>query len=209
MGQRKIRRKPKNFHKVIIDTEGITDEQKRSLKFQAAYREMRAQLTAPGFAHVLCCHEAAHVFYFRKAGWKTYEALHARLQYDPIKGDYSGSLASVKIPDPPQATSPDKIEETLSQMASALAAGGVVARKLMPLTAVSSWRMDVTGGDQDDKERFVAICAALSTRLSISIDAETSWTQAKDSVLRDLSEHPDWLSAIEQLAEELRPKLGL
>jgi hypothetical protein len=69
--------------------------------------------------------------------------------------------------------------------------------------------MDTTGGDQNDKERFVALCRALNTSAKVSIDAETSWKNAQDAVLKDLSEHPEWLGAIESLAAELRPELGL
>lgn len=69
--------------------------------------------------------------------------------------------------------------------------------------------MDTTGGDQNDKERFVALCRALNTSPKFSVDAETSWKNAQDAVLKDLSEHPEWLGAIETLAAELRPELGL
>jgi hypothetical protein len=35
-------------HKVMIDTDGITDEQKRSAKFQSAYQEPRSSFPAHG-----------------------------------------------------------------------------------------------------------------------------------------------------------------
>jgi len=191
--------------KVLIDTHGITDEQKRSAKFKLAYQDMFTQLTAPGFAHVLCCHEAAHLFYFMMAGTKNYETFPARLRYDPAIGDYSGSMASVQILDMTAPTE-GKVNEWLSKIARAHAAGGVVARKLMSSTD-GTWS-DPTGGDQDDKERLVQICQKFNAA-SITIDAENFWKWAQDSVLQELSEHPDLLSAIEQLAGELRPKLGL
>jgi hypothetical protein len=219
MGQRKIKRKSGSRiepRKVTINTDGITDEQKRSRKFQSAYQDMHWQLTAPQFAHVLSCHEAAHLFYFRMIGMRT-KATPARLQYDPVMDDYFGSLASVQILDsPPRASTLNEFEELLRRMARAFAAGGVVSRKLMASMDVDSWGhgIDTTGGDQNDKERFVALCRALNSRAlntstKFSVDAETSWKNAQDAVLKDLSEHPEWLGAIETLAAELRPELGL
>jgi hypothetical protein len=215
MGERKIKRKSGSRikpHKVTINTDSITDEQKRSVKFQSAYQDMHRQLTAPQFAHVLSCHEAAHLFYFRIIGMRSHTVTPARLQYDPVMDDYLGILASVQILDPPpRASTQNEFEELLSRIARALAAGGVVSRKLMASMDVGLWghRMDTTGGDQNDKERFVALCQALSTRAKFSVDAETLWKNAQDAVLKDLSEHPEWLGAIETLAAELRPELGL
>ena len=100
--------------KVLIDTHGITDEQKRSAKFKLAYQDILTQLTAPGFAHVLCCHEAAHLFYFMAAGTKKYEPFPATLRYDPAIGDYSGSMRSVQILDMAPPTE-GNVEEWLSK----------------------------------------------------------------------------------------------
>jgi hypothetical protein len=185
-------------HKVIINTDGITDEQKRSAKFQSAYRDMLAQLTTPGFAHVLCAHEAAHLVYFTIVGMQNYDSFPARLQYDPQIDDYVGSLASIQPLDLPQWT-PGKFWEWFSSVARAHAAGGVVARKLMPLS---------DGGDQDDKDRFKRVCDKLNADPNVSIDAEDVWKKAQDSILQDL-ENPAWLSIIEKQAVELRPLLGL
>jgi hypothetical protein len=215
MGQRKIKRKSGSRIKprtVTINTDGITDEQKRSGKFQSAYQDMHRQLTAPQFAHVLSCHEAAHLFYFRMVGMRSHKARSARLQYDPVMDNYFGSLASVQILDSvPRVSTQNEFEELLARIARALAAGGIVSRKLMASIDVSSWGhgMDTTGGDQNDKERFVALCRALNASAKVSVDAETSWKNAQDAVLKDLSEHPEWLGAIEILAAELRPELGL
>jgi hypothetical protein len=215
MGQRKIKRKSISRiepRKVTINTDGITDEQKRSGKFQSAYQDMHRQLTASQFAHVLSCHEAAHLFYLRMMGMRSHKATPARLHYDPVMDEYFGSLASVQILDLPlRASTWNEFEELLRRMARAFAAGGVVSRKLMASMDVDSWGhgMDTTGGDQNDKERFVALCRALNTSPKFSVDAETSWKNAQDAVLKDLSEHPEWLGAIETLAAELRPELGL
>jgi hypothetical protein len=215
MGQRKIKRKSGSRIKprtVTINTDGITDEQKRSGKFQSAYQDMHRQLTAPQFAHVLSCHEAAHLFYFRMVGMRSHKARSARLQYDPVMDNYFGSLASVQILDSvPRVSTQNEFEELLARIARAFAAGGVVSRKLMASVNVGSWGhgMDTTDGDQNDKERFVALCRALNASAKVSVDAETSWKNAQDAVLKDLSEHPEWLGAIEILAAELRPELGL
>jgi hypothetical protein len=215
MGQRKIKRKSGSRIKprtVTINTDGITDEQKRSGKFQSAYQDMHRQLTAPQFAHVLSGHEAAHLFYFRMVGMRSHKARSARLQYDPVMDNYFGSLASVQILDSvPRVSTQNEFQELLARIARALAAGGVVSRKLMASMDVGSWGhgMDTTGGDQNDKERFVALCRALNASAKVSVDAETSWKNAQDAVFKDLSEHPEWLGAIEILAAELRPELGL
>ena len=59
---------------ITINTNGITDEQKATEKFQSAYRDMMAQLLAPGFIPVLCAHEAAHMLYFGSVGAKEFES---------------------------------------------------------------------------------------------------------------------------------------
>jgi hypothetical protein len=194
-------------HKVIIDTDGITDEQKRAAKFRSAYQDMMIQLTASGFAHVLCCHEAAHLFYFMRAGTKNYKAFPARLRYDHVMDDYFGSLGSVRILDIPKAATASEFEELLLRVAKAHAAGGVVSRKLMSST-VGPWN-DPTGGDQDDKERLVELCNQLNASLGGSRDADALWKAAQSEVAQELSDHPDVLDAIEQLASKLRPELGL
>jgi hypothetical protein len=193
--------------KVIIKTDGITDEQKRSAKFMSAYQDMLTQLTDPRFAHVLCCHEAAHLFYFKAAGTKNYNASPARLRYDPAMDGYSGSLASVQILDMPKAATMDEFQEMFSKAAKAHAAGGVVARRLMSSMG-GKWN-DPTGGDQNDKELLTEKCKQLNAKLGTSIDAGALWKWAQDAVAQDLLEYPDRLSAIEQLAGELKPKLGL
>jgi hypothetical protein len=192
-------------HRVIINTDGVTDEQKRSAKFQSAYADMLAQLTAPGFAHVLCCHEAAHLVYFTIAGMQNYDPQPARLEYDPQLDDYVGSLAGIQLLDLPQWT-PGKFGEWFYNVARAHAAGGVVAREMMSSTG-GTWKDD-TGGDQDDKERFIKVCDQLNTDPNVTIDAEDAWKKAQESILQDL-EDPDWLSIIEKQAEDLRPLLGL
>lgn len=190
---------------VTINTDGISDAQKATAKFKSAYRDMLTQLSSPGFACVLSCHEAAHLFYFMIAGTKNYEAFPARLSYSPLIGDYSGSMASVQVLDMTPPTE-GKVGEWLSGIARALAAGGVVARRLMS-SKVGPWP-DGTGGDQDDKEYLQNICGKFNSAGN-SINSENLWKWAQDSVLQDLSEHPDWLSAIAQLGAELKPKLGL
>jgi hypothetical protein len=166
---------------------------------------MLAQLTAPGFAHVLSCHEAAHLFYFKMVGTKNYKAYPAKLRYDPLVSNYCGSMASIQILDmtPPTA---DNISGWLTGIARADAAGGVVARRLM--SSMDGRWPDPTGGDQDDKNHLKNICEQFNAG-GMPIDAEVFWKLAQDSVLQDLSEHPEWLAAIEELGAELRPKLGL
>jgi hypothetical protein len=167
---------------VTINTDGITDEQKATAKFQSAYQDMLCQLTAPGFIPVLCAHEAAHVIYFAAAGTQNFQPLPATIYYDATIDDYAGHLAAVQILDTPPFVE-GKFWEQLAMLARAHAAGGVVARKLRPSS---------DGGDQDDKDRFKLMCEMFSADPNFSIDVEEYWKKAQDSVVDDL-ENPEWL----------------
>jgi hypothetical protein len=132
---------------VTINTDGISAEERVTVKFQSAYREMLAQLAAPGFADVLCAHEAAHLFYFALAGITEYEPMPARIRYDSQIKDYTGDLASVQmLKTPTPATAQEDFQSWFCLIACAHAAGGVVSRKRRPFQ---------DGGDSDDKERFI------------------------------------------------------
>jgi hypothetical protein len=163
---------------------------------------MLAQLTAPGFAHVLCCHEAAHLFYFTMAGTKNFKPFPAKLVYDPAIDDYGGTLASVQVLDLPKPVQ-GKEWEWFETLAKAHAAGGVIARKLMPSLPNS--------GDLDDKERFTKLCESIKAdNPNASIDPEDVWKKAQDAVLQDLTSRSDLLAKIEKFAEdELKSQLGL
>ena len=174
----------------LIDTTGISDEQKSTAQFQSAYREMLAQLSSPGFAAVLCAHEAAHLFYFALVGSVEYEAAPAKIYYDPQIRDYAGNMASVQLLKPPVAPQPEKLAEWFCLIACAHAAGGVVARKLYPSTG---------GGDSDDKERFQRICVMLNQ------DYDKMWMWAQDAV----SEKPEMTNFIAQQGAILKRELGL
>ncbi len=185
-------------NKITINTGGISDEQKATEKFRSAHRDMLAQLTAPGFIPVLCAHEAAHVIYFTIAGTKYFEPRPATIVYDSTIDDYAGHLAAVQILDTPPFVQ-GQFWEQFEKLARAHAAGGVVARKLMPTS---------DGGDKNDKDRLKAFCDQLSADPNFSIDFEDYWKKIQDSIIRDL-EDPKWLSKIEEYALELRPQLGL
>src|SRR5713101_4328992 len=85
---------PSETNGITINTDGISEEQRATQKFKSAYNEMLAQLTAPGFAPVLCAHELAHLIYFGQLGETKYEPQPAKLRYDPAIVDYVGSLAA-------------------------------------------------------------------------------------------------------------------
>ena len=111
--------------KITINTDGITNAQRVTVKFQSAYRDMLAQLSAPGFTPVLCAHEAAHVVFFAIAGMKNYDTKPASLKYDPSTDDYVGSLASIQLLGMSLWT-PGKFWEWLGRVACGHAAGGVL-----------------------------------------------------------------------------------
>jgi hypothetical protein len=86
------------------------------------------------------------------------------------------------------------------KVACAHAAGGVIARKLMPSS---------DGGDEDDKERFEKFCAELKSRdPRFSLDIPDFWKKAQDWVAKGL-ENAEWLLRIQEFAETLRPEFGL
>ena len=180
---------------ITINTDGISDEQKASAKFQSTYQGMMTQLSSPGFIPVLCAHEAAHLVYFAFTGVTSYKAFPARISYDPQTDDFVGSLAGVQILDTPKFVE-GQFWDQLFKIACAHAAGGVVARKLMPST---------DGGDQDDKERFERLCAAFMAKdPNFSVDVLDFWKKAQDCVAKAL-EKPEWLSRIQTCSEQLGP----
>jgi len=183
---------------ITINTDGISDEEKVTPKFQSAYRDMLAQLSAPGFADVLCAHEAAHAVYFTVAGMKQFEALPSQLRFDPVVGDYVGHLAAIQLLDLPPWT-PGKFYEWFSRIACGHAAGGVMARKLMPSS---------DGGDSNDKDRFKKLCEELNKDPNVHLVWQDWWKQAQDAVAKDL-EDPQKIALIQEEARRLRPQFGL
>ena len=87
--------------KISINTDGISDEQKATEKFQSAYREMLTKLTEPDFIPVLCAHEAAHAIYFTLAGVREYRPVPTTIKYNPAIDDYVGHLAAIELVDLP------------------------------------------------------------------------------------------------------------
>lgn len=144
-------------------------------------------------------HEGAHLVYFGFAGVTNYKAFPARITYDPKVDDFVGSLASVQILDIPKIKG-RKFWDQMFKVACAYAAGGVIARKLMPSS---------DGGDEHDKERFESLCAELKSKhTNFSIDVLDFWKKAQDCVAKGL-ENAEWLSKIQEFAETLQPELGL
>ena len=189
---------PSGTNGITINTDGISDEQKATQKFKSAYNEMLAQLTAPGFAPVLCAHEFAHLIYFGQLGEIKYEPQAARLRYDPAIDDYVGSLAAIQFLDMPMWTE-GKFHEWLYKVAKGHAAGGVVARKLMPTS---------DGGDADDKDRFKKLCDKFNEDPKVKVDFDYWWKLAQETIAQEL-ENPEFMELIKQEAAKLRPLLGL
>ena len=187
---------------VSINTDGITPEQKATAKFKSAYREMYERLTAPGFAQVLCAHEAAHIIFFSIMAKRElpYNALRARLVYDPTITDYTGSLASVQLIEKPQYEG-GNAWEWLYQVACGLCAGSIAARKLTPSS---------DGGDDGDRERFQEICHAVAANNpGVKIDVELLWERAQEAVSKILDEQPIVMEGIKAEAARIQEKLGL
>jgi hypothetical protein len=186
-------------HETTIITDGISDEEKTTPEFQSFYRDMRAQLCAPGFIPVLCAHEAAHMAYFTLAGVKNFEPTPSQIRYDPTIGGYTAELAAVRPLDLPTWIE-GQFGDWLFKIARAHAAGGVVARRLLPSS---------DGGDNGDKEQFKDVCDYITNNdPNVRIDFEKVWKEAQDSIGKDL-ENAEWLATIQREAEILRPHLGL
>jgi len=185
--------------KITIKTEGISNEEKNTEKFQSAYREMLAELSAPGFIPVLCAHEATHLIYLTMAGMKKFDALPPTITFDPAKNDYTGHFAAIKALDMPSWT-PGKFHEWFSYIARAYVAPGVVARKLMPSSV---------GGDSKDKERFKKVCDDINKAdPNAKIDFDWWWSHGEEMTIEDLK-NPNAMKSILEQAENLRPQFGL
>lgn len=184
--------------RITINTDGISDEEKKTWKFQSAYQDMVKQLSVPGFIPVLCAHEAAHAVYFTLAGMKEFDPLPAYITFDPTINDYTGHLAAIKLCDIPTWTE-GKFNEWFYKIAKGHAAGGVVARKLMPSS---------DGGDSDDKERFKKLCDKLNEDPKVKIDFDHWWNLAQTDIATEL-ENPQFMDTILREAANLRPQFGL
>jgi hypothetical protein len=182
-----------------INTDGITDEQRKTEKFKSAYRDMLENLTAPEFIPTLCAHEAGHMIYFNQLGVMNFEPYPPTLKYDPTIDDYMGHLAAIQPLNIP-TYKPGEFTKWLYQIADAHAAGGVIARKLMPSS---------DGGDQDDKERFKKLCEAFNKDPNIngSLDFNTLWKSAQERVAADI-ENSKNMDTINQEALRLRLLFG-
>jgi hypothetical protein len=181
-----------------INTDGISAEQKATRKFQSFYQEMSAQLRKPGFIRILCAHEAAHLFYFTLMGLTEYDPHPATIHFDPQKDDYFADMAGVKAIAPP-VWQEGKFWEWFNIFGRALAAGGVVARKMDPTS---------DGGDEDDRNRFKALCDKLNEdNPKLLLNSEELWKRAQQLVLEDLA-HPQIMQAIEEQALVLRREFG-
>jgi hypothetical protein len=187
------------MNKITIKTDGISAQQKGTIKFQTAFQDMLAQLSAPGFIPVLCAHEAAHLVFFTIAGMKNYEPCPATIRYDPTIDDYAGHLAGIQPLDLPQWT-PGDFWSWFLKVACGHVAGGVVARRLLPSS---------DGGDQDDRERFEHLCDMLNQDPNVKVNFAEWWKRAQDTVAKMLDENPSLMDVINQQALELREKFGL
>src|SRR5277367_980958 len=109
----------------MIATDGISDEQKATIKYQSAYADMMSKLTSPDFIPALCAHEAAHLIYYEMMGPIRYELLPPRLENDLKRQGFTGHYTAIKLAKNPLCE-PHKWQEYITMMARAHVAGGVV-----------------------------------------------------------------------------------
>jgi hypothetical protein len=185
---------------MVIATDGISDEQKTTAKFQSTYADMARTLKAPGFLEALFAHEAAHLIYYEMMGPMRYTVLPPRIFYSPEREAFDGHFAAVLVEEPPLCE-PHRWQEYVIRMAHAAVAGGVVGRKLFPASSC---------GDEGDKARFNKLCVDLTNHFGgISIDVERVWWQAQDAVTKQLEDDPNIMEMIQRRAVELRSSLGM
>jgi hypothetical protein len=183
----------------MIATDGISDEQKATVKFQSAYADMMSKLTSPDFIPALCAHEAAHLIYYEMMGPIRYKLLPPRLEYDSVGQRFFGHYAAIQLAEEPLCE-PHKWQEYVQMMARVHVAGGVVGRKLFPASS---------GGDEVDKQNFKKLCADLTHHFGgISIDVEQCWRWAQESVKKQLEDDPHIMEMIQRRAAELRYSFG-
>jgi hypothetical protein len=183
----------------MIAIDGISDDQKATVNFQAAYADILRTLNTPGFIEALCAHEAAHLVYYEMMGPIRYALLPPRLEYDPQRQRFIGHFAAIMLAEEPLCDA-QRWQEYITKMSHAQAAGGVVGRNLFPASS---------GGDEGDKEKFGRICAELTSRLGgIRIDVEVVWKLAQDTVQKQLEDDPQIMEMIRQRAVELRSLFG-
>jgi hypothetical protein len=111
----------------MITTDGISDEQKATVKFQAAYADMLCTLNTPGFIEALCAHEAAHLVYYEMMGPIRYELLPPRLEYDAQRQRFIGHFAAIMLAEEPLCEA-QRWQEYITKMSHAQAAAGVFGR---------------------------------------------------------------------------------
>ncbi len=184
---------------ITINTDGISDEQKATEKFKSAYRDMLTQLLRPGFIPVLCAHEAAHMVYFSQLGITDFDPIPPQLRYSTEIDDYVGHLAAMQNKGDMRMWEQGKFWDWFIIAACAHAAGGVIARKLMPLS---------DGGDQDDKDRFKKLCDKLNEDPNVKIDF-VQWWEAGQQNVAEHAKNPQFMDGIKQIALEIQPQLGL
>ena len=146
---------------------------------------------------MLCAREAAHMIYFTIARAKQSEPMRSKIWYDPVIADYTGHLAAVQLLDLP-AWVPGKFNDWLYKIVRGHTAGGVVARKLNPLS---------DRGDKDDRERFRKLCDKFNEDPNVSVKCDYWWNLAQETITEDLT-HPEVMDQISQEVLRVRPLLG-
>ncbi|WP_158790586.1 hypothetical protein [Granulicella sp. L60] len=185
---------------MLIFTDGISDEQKVTAKFQSTYADMTRKLNEPDFMEALFAHEAAHLVYYEVMGPIRYTVSPPRIFYSPERQAFDGHFAAIQLEEEPLCE-PHHWQEYVTNMARAAVAGGIVGRKLFPSS---------NGGDEEDKAIFLRLCVALTNHFGgISIDAERVWSLAQDEVTKQLEDDPKVMELIQQRALELRSSLKM
>ena len=193
---------------IIIDTPGITEEQKSTPKFQQALAELVAQLSDPNFVDATCWHEAAHVVYLKTLGIEV-DYIKPHIRYVPEDGDYELCSAAIKarrrgIPLPGRKQIIAWLDEYLVSIACALAAGGVAECKRSEMLGMPS----LSALDGGDRRQFVELCDTIDRNYDICVDPDAIWERGRWTVEQDLKQ-PGALDFIKQHADLIRPLLGL
>jgi len=183
---------------ILIDTSGVPPEKLTDPRLLGLKGQMQQALQNRKWVDAFCIHEAGHMIYLEKMGVMEFVFTGPRIEYDAIRDDYDGYMASVQAQTIPVLPDDADPLEVVDAGARAWAAGGVFTEKL---TAAPD------NGAQGDRELFNAICDAIEMKHSLGLDREQSWKQGREDVFNDLRSPAARERAWEK-AHEIRSRFG-
>ena len=183
-----------------IDVSQVPFEKLTDPDFLRCRSQMEAVLKSDQWVTGFSAHEAGHLIYFRRAGWKDFDYRGPTILFDSARCEFKAIVAAVR-PAGTMNEAADKVitlEQFIMSMAKGHAAGGVVIRSLTSLP---------DAGDDGDYEDFSNWCTAICAQHPhLPIDRKRFWEDAQKAVAKDLRKPPA-RKEIWDVAKEIRPIL--